>query len=167
MIHTDEQVETVIVGTRHLTGSLSLARDTVFGKLATGRGIDVVANLLGGGGSRFDMEVIGTSSLADEVFHDELCHRAAADITVTDEEDSFHRLVVQWCILQLFQGAAELVGTGGALGATADAVKTLHDVVNMLAANELADALQVAVAASEEEYLLDDVVFVGCHINQL
>lgn len=68
---------------------------------------------------------------------------------------------------QLFQGAAELVGTGGAFRATANAVQAEDDVVNLLASHQLADALQVAVAATKEEYLLDDVVLVGSHVNQL
>ena len=66
----------------------------------------------------------------------------------------------------MFECPAKLVGPGGVLGSTADAVKPTNDVVDVLAANELTDALQVAVATSKEEYLLDDVVFVGCHVNQ-
>jgi hypothetical protein len=37
----------------------------------------------------------------------------------------------------------------------------------MLPSHQLADALQVAIAATQEEYLLDNVVFVGCYVNQL
>ena len=61
---------------------------------------------------------------------------------------------------------AKLVGTRGVLCSTADAVKPTNDVVDVLAADELTDTLQVAVATSKEEYLLNDVVLVGCHVNQ-
>jgi hypothetical protein len=37
----------------------------------------------------------------------------------------------------------------------------------MLASHQLADALQVAIAATQEEYLLDDIVLVCCDVNQL
>lgn len=71
-----------------------------------------------------------------------------------------------WCIFQLLQCTAKLVGTRGVLCSTTDAVKPTNDVVDVLAADELTDTLQVAVATSKEEYLLDDVVLVGCHVNQ-
>ena len=67
----------------------------------------------------------------------------------------------------MLQGAAELVGAGGAFHATADTVEFFDDIVNVLAAHQLTDTLQVAVAATKEEYLLDDVVFVGSHVDHL
>jgi len=67
---------------------------------------------------------------------------------------------------EFLKGAAELVGAGGVLYATADAVEPFDDIIDVLAAHQLADTLQVAVAATKEEYLLDDVVLVGCHVNQ-
>jgi len=66
----------------------------------------------------------------------------------------------------LLQGPAELVWAGGVLGTAAHAVKPLDDVVNLLSAHQLTDALQIAVAASEEENLLDDVVLVSSHVDQ-
>jgi len=69
-------------------------------------------------------------------------------------------------ILEFFKGAAELVGARGALRATADAVEPFDDIVDVLAAHQLADTLQVAVAATQEEYLLDDVVLVGRHVDE-
>ena len=76
-------------------------------------------------------------------------------------------LFLYWCGFQLLQCPAELVGTRRALHAAADAVEATDDVVDLLAAHQLADALQVTVASAQEEYLLDDVVLVGCHVNQL
>jgi hypothetical protein len=37
----------------------------------------------------------------------------------------------------------------------------------MLPSHQLADALQVTITATQEEYLLDNVVLVCCDVNQL
>ena len=67
----------------------------------------------------------------------------------------------RFLVLQLLQGSAQLVRTGGALRAATDAVQSGKYIVNMLPAHQLADALQVAVASTKEEHLLDDVILVG------
>ena len=90
LVHADEQVEAVVVAAGHLTGPLSLAADAVLGQFATGGGIDLVTDLLGGGGGRFNLEFTLEPCLADEVLHDELRHRTAADIAVTDKQYTFH-----------------------------------------------------------------------------
>ena len=69
--------------------------------------------------------------------------------------------------LQLFECAAQLVWAGSSFDATADAVELVDNVVNLLASHQLADALKVAIATAKEEHLLNDVVFIGCHVNQL
>ena len=74
---------------------------------------------------------------------------------------------MQWGVFEFLKGAAKLVRTGSVLDATADAVEFLDDIVDVLAANKLADALQITVASTQKENLLDDVVFVGSHINEL
>jgi hypothetical protein len=74
---------------------------------------------------------------------------------------------LQWGVFEFLKGAAKLVRTGCILDTTADAVEFLDDIVDVLAANKLANTLQVTVASSQEENLLDDVVFVGSHINEL
>ena len=70
-------------------------------------------------------------------------------------------------VLQLFEGAAELIGTGCTLGTAADTVDLGDHIIDLLTAYELADALEVAVAASKEEHLLDDIVLVGGDVDQL
>ena len=70
-------------------------------------------------------------------------------------------------LFQLFQSAAELVGARGGLPATADAVEFADDIVNLLTHHQGADALQVAVAALDEIHLLDDIIIVSRHVNQL
>ena len=79
-----------------------------------------------------------------------------------DTEDGHRGL-----FFQFFQRPAELVGTGGVIASAADAVEFLDDVVNLLAGDQPADALQVAVAAAIERDLLDDAVVINRHIDKL
>ena len=67
---------------------------------------------------------------------------------------------------ELLKGAAQLVGAGGAFAAAVYAVQALYHVVYLLAGYEAAYSLQVAVAASQECYLLDDVVVIGHYVYQ-
>ena len=89
-VHSYEEVEAVIVTTCHLTGGLTFTADAVLSQFAFGRGIDLVANLLRGGGSRLDLEVRLTPSLHHEVLHHKLCHRTATDVPMTHEQYPFH-----------------------------------------------------------------------------
>ena len=82
-------------------------------------------------------------------------------------EDIACRSFRGWHLLELLESATELVGTGGALGATADTVETADDVVNLLTLHQQTDALQVTMTTTQEENLLDNVVLVGRHINEL
>ena len=68
-------------------------------------------------------------------------------------------------MLQLFQCSAQLIGTRGTLDTTADAVQSWYHVIYMLASHQLADALQVTITATQEEYLLDNIVLVCCDVN--
>ncbi len=43
----------------------------------------------------------------------------------------------------------------------------MNHVVNLLTSHQLADALQISITSPQEEHLLDDVVLIGCHVNQL
>ncbi len=93
-VHTYQQVETLVVATRHLASRLSLARDAVLGQFPLGWGIDLIADFLCRCGSRLDIELVVESSLAYQIFHHKLCHRTAADVAVTHEEYSmFHFLI--------------------------------------------------------------------------
>ena len=75
------------------------------------------------------------------------------------------RSVFEGGLLELFEGACELVGTAGVLGAAANAVDLADDVVDLLSAHQLADTLQVTITSTQEEYLLDHIVLVGCHVD--
>ena len=60
-----------------------------------------------------------------------------------------------------------MVGTGGGFIAAADAVEFLDDIVDFLAGDQPADALEVAVAAAIEGDLLDDAVVIDGNVNKL
>ena len=70
------------------------------------------------------------------------------------------------CLLcfELLQGAAKLVGAGGTFAAAVYTVKAGNYVVYLLAGYKAAYSLQVAVAASQECYLLDYVVVIGHYV---
>lgn len=70
-------------------------------------------------------------------------------------------------MLQLFKGTTELVGTAGALSATAHTVELANHIVDVLATHQLTDSLQVAVTASKEKDLLNDVVLIGRDVDEL
>ena len=67
---------------------------------------------------------------------------------------------------ELFQGAAQLVGAGGAFAAAVYSVEAGYYVIYLLAGYQAAYALKVAVAAAQERYLLDDVVVIGHYVYQ-
>ncbi len=66
-----------------------------------------------------------------------------------------------------FQCAAELIGAGGGLTSAADAVEFWDDVVDFLAGDQAADALEVSVASAIKEDLLDDALVIDGHIDEL
>ena len=66
----------------------------------------------------------------------------------------------------MFQRTTELIRARGAACTAMDAIELADDIVDVLTGDQLADALQVAIATTHKEHLLDDVVLVGCDVNQ-
>ena len=66
-----------------------------------------------------------------------------------------------------FQCTAELIGAGGGLASAADAVEFWDDVVDFLAGDQTADALEVSVASTYEKDLLDDALVIDRHVDEL
>ena len=67
----------------------------------------------------------------------------------------------------MLQRPTELVRTGGPLRSASDAIQSGDHVVDLLSPHKLADALQITITTTQEEYLLDDIVLIGCYIDQL
>ena len=85
LVHADEEVVVVVVAATQLSGGLAGTGDAVLRQLTASRWIDRIANLLGTGGGRGYLELVGEASLLDEVLHDKLSHGTAADIAVTNK----------------------------------------------------------------------------------
>ena len=67
---------------------------------------------------------------------------------------------------ELLYGAAEVVGSRCAYASAVYAVQAGYDIVYLLAGHQSAYALQVAVAAAQECYLLYDVVVIGHYVYE-
>ena len=65
---------------------------------------------------------------------------------------------------ELLQGAAELVGAGGAFATAVYSVEAGYHIIYLLACYQAAYSLKVAVAASQERYLLDYIVITGHYV---
>ena len=63
VIHGDDKVVIVVVGTRHLAGGFSLATDAIFGQLAAGGRIYRIAPLFSRGGCRRNLKLLLQSGL--------------------------------------------------------------------------------------------------------
>ena len=86
-VHTEDEVEAVVVIGGKLASRVVGVGDAVEGKFAKCLRIDRVAKLLGAGGSGVYGEKMGQASLLHEVLHGELGHRTAADVAVADKEE--------------------------------------------------------------------------------
>lgn len=60
--------------------------------------------------------------------HGVMCQKAVSSYSIT-------LFLFNRGVLELLEGTAELVGTGSTFGTTTDAIKALHDVIDMLSAH--------------------------------
>ena len=67
----------------------------------------------------------------------------------------------------MFKRSTELIRAGSSFRSATDAVQTRNHIINLLSPHQLANALQITITPTQEEHLLDDVVLIGRHINQL
>lgn len=84
-VHAYEEVVVGIILSGELTGGVARTGDAVLGQLASGRGIDGIADLLAAGGGGGDMELVGQSGLLHQVLHNKFGHGTAANIAVADK----------------------------------------------------------------------------------
>ena len=84
-VHAYEEVVVGIILSGELTGGVARTGDAVLGQLASGRGIDGIADLLAAGGGGIDVKLRRKPRLFHQILHHELRHRAAADVAVADE----------------------------------------------------------------------------------
>ena len=75
--------------------------------------------------------------------------------------------VLERSVLQLFKCTTELIRTGCAFSPATDTIEFENHIVDLLSANQLADTLQIAITATQKEHLLNHIVLISGHINQL
>ena len=84
-VHADDDVECAVVGGGHQCGATFLERDVMCAQYFACAAMGVAADLVAMECLGLHKDFVGKPRLAHEVFHDELCHRGAADVAVADE----------------------------------------------------------------------------------
>ena len=84
LIHADDVIVLVVVGTLKLCGPMVQHRDSPRSV------VDAAAYLFGTGGGGVDVEMVGKTFFVYEILHDELGHWAATDIAVADKKYRNH-----------------------------------------------------------------------------
>ena len=90
LVHQHDVVKRVEVAGGHLSSRFPADIDFVFGKNLSRWRIDGVSDFLGACRCAFDEEFVLPTGFLDEPFHDKFRNRAAADISVADEENFSH-----------------------------------------------------------------------------
>ena len=93
-VHEDDIVVVLVLFAGHLMGVVPFAGDAVFIQHALCRRIDRVADLLCGHRRRGDFKPVRDAFAPHHVFHDELRHRASADVAVADKKNLGHTFLV-------------------------------------------------------------------------
>jgi len=90
-VHTDDIIESIIVGSTYLTSSLFRVKIHAVGhQAAFCRRIDVVSDLLCTDRCGLDIVLIRKATGGNEGLQDELPHRASADVAVTNKKNFSH-----------------------------------------------------------------------------
>ena len=89
-VHADEQIKAVVIAPVHLPCCLARAGNAVFRQFPSGSVMDRVPDLFGAGGGRLDLKQRFHARLSNKMFHHELRHGTAADISVAYEQDPVH-----------------------------------------------------------------------------
>lgn len=90
MVHSNQEVVLLVVAVHQLSSSLAGAIDSMLGQLAASLRIHRIADLLGAGGCRSDMELPFQARFLHQVFHHILGHRTPANIAVTHKKNPRH-----------------------------------------------------------------------------
>ena len=112
-VHTDQQVELLVVAVQKLAGSLAGTIDAMLGQLAAGWRIYRIADLLGAGGCRFDLNIPLQAGFLHQILHDELGHRTSANVAVAEEKYLDHALNTPICYLRIQYSTEPLIRRGG------------------------------------------------------
>ena len=89
-IHTDEQIVFGIVGTGELSCFTSVKGNLVFRQDSFCTTVNVIADLLGGGGGGLGGQNVRETTRSHHIKKHKFCHWTAADVAVTYEHYSLH-----------------------------------------------------------------------------
>ena len=113
MIHANQEVVFLVVAFQQLVGSLAGAVDAMLGQLAASRRIHRIADLLGAGRCRFDLKSLLQTRFLHQILHNELGHRASANVSVAEEKYPDHALNTPICCLHIQYSMEPLIRRGG------------------------------------------------------
>ena len=95
-VHGNDLVEIIIILPRHLASRFACATYAVFGKYASRRRIDGIADFLGRSGGRCYLELRFKAGVFHHFLHNEFRHWAAADVSVANEKYLVHFYLNMW-----------------------------------------------------------------------
>lgn len=101
MIHANQEVVFLVVAFQQLVGSLAGAVDAMLGQLAASRRIHRIADLLGACRCRFDLKSLLQPGFLHQILHNELGHRASANVSMAEEKYPDHALNTPICCLHI------------------------------------------------------------------
>ena len=90
MIHSNQEIVFLVVAVQELPGSLAGTVDAMLGQLAASRRIHRIADLLGAGSRRLDLNALLQTGFLHQILHDKLGHRASANIAVAEKKYPDH-----------------------------------------------------------------------------
>ena len=101
MIHANQKVVLLVIAVQKLPGSFAGTVDAMLGQLAASRRIHRIADLLGACRCRFDLKALLQTGFLHQVLHNELGHRASANVAVAEEKYPDHALNTPICCLHI------------------------------------------------------------------
>lgn len=96
-IHANQKIVLLVIAVQELTGSLAGAIDAMLGQFAAGWRIYRIADLLGAGSCRLDLNARLQTGFLHQILHNELGHRASANVAVAEEKYLDHAMNTPNC----------------------------------------------------------------------
>ena len=113
LIHANQKVVLLVIAVQKLPGSFAGTVDAMLGQLAASRRIHRIADLLGACRCRFDLKALLQTGFLHQVLHNELGHRASANVAVAEEKYPDHALNTPICCLHIQYSMEPMIRRGG------------------------------------------------------
>ena len=112
-IHANQKVVLLVIAVQELPSSFARTVDAMLGQLAASRRVHRIANLLGAGSCRLDLNALLQTGFLHQILHNELGHRASANVAVAEEKYPDHALNTPICRLHIQYSMEPLIRRGG------------------------------------------------------